>query len=80
MGAITVRPGKANSAQLEEVAGPPPFEGAVLVRAGALGVRGSDREIVSGEYGSISRRVRLERRHDALDRQPDDIKVVIEFP
>ena len=79
MRAITVRPGKANSAQLEEVAEPPPFEGAVLVGARSLGVRGTDREIVSGEYGSISRRVRLEHRHDALDRQPDDIKVVIEF-
>ena len=29
--------------------------------------------------GLISRRVPLERWHEALDRRPDDIKVVVEF-
>ena len=51
MRAITVRPGKANSAQLEEVAEPPLSDGALLIRARALGVCGTDHEIVSGEYG-----------------------------
>jgi threonine dehydrogenase-like Zn-dependent dehydrogenase len=51
MRAITVRPGRANSAQLEEVAEPPRSDGALLVRARALGVCGTDHEIVSGEYG-----------------------------
>jgi glucose 1-dehydrogenase len=52
MRAITVRPGVANSAQLAQVAEPPPSEGALLTRALALGVCGTDREIVAGEYGS----------------------------
>src|SRR6266567_5658854 len=51
MRAITVRPGTANSARLEQVAEPRLAEGALLVRARALGVCGTDREIVSGEYG-----------------------------
>src|SRR5437868_2172752 len=50
MRAITVRPGTANSARLEEVAEPPTADGALLVRSRALGVCGTDREIVSGEY------------------------------
>ena len=51
MRAITVAPGIANSARLEDVADPPQSDGAVLVRTLALGVCGTDREIVSGEYG-----------------------------
>ena len=52
MRALTVAPGIANSACLEDVADPPPSDGAVLVRTPALGVCGTDREIVSGAYGS----------------------------
>jgi len=51
MRALTVAPGTANSAQVEEVPEPPESDGAVLVRALALGVCGTDREIVSGGYG-----------------------------
>src|SRR5215207_10013840 len=51
MRAITVCPGIANSARLDEVPEPPPADGAVLVRALALGVCGTDREILSGAYG-----------------------------
>jgi len=51
MRALTVAPGTANSAKLEEVPEPPESDGAVLVRALALGVCGTDREIVSGGYG-----------------------------
>jgi glucose 1-dehydrogenase len=51
MRAITVRPGKANSAQLEELAEPPLSDGVLLIRALALGVCGTDHEIVSGDYG-----------------------------
>jgi glucose 1-dehydrogenase len=50
--AITVLPGVANSARLDEVPDPPPSDGAVLVRSWALGVCGTDREIVSGAYGT----------------------------
>jgi threonine dehydrogenase-like Zn-dependent dehydrogenase len=52
MRALTVAPGIANSARLEDVADPPSSDGAVLVRTMALGVCGTDREIVSGAYGS----------------------------
>jgi glucose 1-dehydrogenase len=51
MRAFTVAPGVANSARLEDVPQPPLSDGAVLVRTLALGVCGTDREIVSGLYG-----------------------------
>ena len=50
MRAITVEPGKANSIKLEEVP-PPKANGALLVRAVALGVCGTDRDIIDGHYG-----------------------------
>ena len=52
MRAVTVRPGIANSVALATVADPSPDEGAVLVRALALGICGTDREIIAGEYGA----------------------------
>jgi threonine dehydrogenase-like Zn-dependent dehydrogenase len=51
MRALTVAPGTPNSARVEDVPEPPVSDGAVLVRALALGVCGTDREIVSGAYG-----------------------------
>jgi len=51
MRALTVEPGKPHSICLEKVAPPPPSDGAVLVRALALGICGTDREIIAGEYG-----------------------------
>ena len=51
MRALTVSPGIANSARVEDVPEPPLSDGAVLVRALALGVCGTDREIVAGDYG-----------------------------
>ncbi len=51
MRALTVAPGVANSAKVEDVPEPPASDGAVLVGALALGVCGTDREIVSGAYG-----------------------------
>jgi glucose 1-dehydrogenase len=51
MRALTVAPNVANSARVDEVAEPPLSDGAVLVRTLALGVCGTDREIVSGVYG-----------------------------
>ena len=52
MRAITVLPGIANSARLDEVPEPPLSDGAVLVRPRALGVCATDREILSGAYGT----------------------------
>jgi len=54
MRAITVLPGIANSARLDEVPEPPLSEGPVLVRTLALGVCATDREILVGAYGSGS--------------------------
>ena len=52
MRALTVAPGIADSARVEDVADPSVSDGAVLVRALALGVCGTDREIVCGHFGS----------------------------
>jgi threonine dehydrogenase-like Zn-dependent dehydrogenase len=52
MRAITVLPGQANSARLDDVPEPDPARGALLVRTVALGVCGTDREIVAGAYGA----------------------------
>ncbi|MGA7487488.1 MAG: glucose 1-dehydrogenase [Xanthobacteraceae bacterium] len=52
MRAITVSPGVANSARLDDLPEPPPSDGAVVVRTRALGVCATDREILSGVYGS----------------------------
>jgi threonine dehydrogenase-like Zn-dependent dehydrogenase len=52
MRALTVVPGVCNSARMDEVPEPPSSDGSVLVRTLALGVCGTDRDIVSGEYGA----------------------------
>jgi threonine dehydrogenase-like Zn-dependent dehydrogenase len=52
MRALTVAPGIANSARVEDVADPSASDGAIMVRALALGVCGTDREIVCGHFGS----------------------------
>ena len=53
--AITVRPPNPNSVELHDVPEPPASEGALLVEAIALGVCGTDREIIEGEYGEAPR-------------------------
>jgi len=52
MRALTVVPGNPNSARIDEVPEPPPSDGSVLVRSLALGICGTDRDIVAGEYGA----------------------------
>jgi threonine dehydrogenase-like Zn-dependent dehydrogenase len=49
--AITLVPGVPNSAKLENIPEPPESHGSILVRTLALGVCGTDREIVSGAFG-----------------------------
>ncbi len=51
MRAVTVRPGLAHSARLDDLPEPALADGSVLVRALALGVCGTDREIVAGQFG-----------------------------
>src|SRR4051812_8951807 len=52
MRALTVEPGRADSAALEEVKEPRPANGAVLIQALALGVCGTDLDILKGSYGT----------------------------
>jgi threonine dehydrogenase-like Zn-dependent dehydrogenase len=51
MKAITITPGKPHSARVQDVPEPPESDGEVLVRALALGICGTDFELVSAEYG-----------------------------
>jgi threonine dehydrogenase-like Zn-dependent dehydrogenase len=51
MRALTVAPGIANSARVEDVPEPLAEDGSVLVRTTAIGVCGTDRDIVCGHYG-----------------------------
>jgi threonine dehydrogenase-like Zn-dependent dehydrogenase len=67
--ALTVEPLKAGSARLEDVAEPPESDGPVLVETLAVGVCGTDVEIVSGAYGwAPPGRDRLVIGHESLGR------------
>ncbi|HZF72818.1 MAG TPA: glucose 1-dehydrogenase [Gemmatimonadaceae bacterium] len=69
MRAITVRPPNPNSVELCDVPEPPASEGALLVEAIALGVCGTDREIIDGDYGEAPRgHERLILGHESLGR------------
>ncbi len=52
MRAITISPGVPNSARLDNVPEPALAEGDILVRTRALGICGTDREILAGEHGA----------------------------
>ena len=72
MKAITVRPGVANSARLEDFPEPDLRDGSVLVEAIAVGVCGTDVEIVEGKYGwSPPGSDRLVLGHESLGRVLD---------
>jgi len=74
MRAITVHPKTRGSARLDDVADPPLEAGALLVRTLALGICGTDREIVGGEYGAApAGEERLILGHESLG-------VVLEAP
>jgi len=51
MQALTVVPGKIGSVRVEEVAEPAADDGAILVETLAVGVCGTDLEIIEGRYG-----------------------------
>jgi glucose 1-dehydrogenase len=51
MRAITVVPGQPGSVRLEDVPEPPPGDGPVLVETQAIGICGTDVEIIEGGYG-----------------------------
>jgi threonine dehydrogenase-like Zn-dependent dehydrogenase len=72
MKAITVEPMKPGTARLEDVAEPDPREGSVLVEAIAVGVCGTDTEIVEGKYGwAPPGATRLVLGHESLGRVID---------
>ncbi len=72
MKAITVEPHVPGSARLEEVPEPDPRDGSVLVEAVAVGVCGTDVEIVEGKYGwAPEGRTRLVLGHESLGRVID---------
>src|SRR5579862_5056244 len=69
MKALTVMPLKADSAEVEDIDEPSPDEGEVLVETIAVGVCGTDAEIVSGGYGwAPPGRSRLVLGHESLGR------------
>ena len=51
MKALTIIPGKANSAKVQDVPEPSPEYGSILVNALELGICGTDFELISGDYG-----------------------------
>jgi threonine dehydrogenase-like Zn-dependent dehydrogenase len=69
MRAITLRPGVKDSADLEEVPEPPAEQGTMLVDGVALGICGTDAEIVRGDYGEAPPgEERLVLGHESLGR------------
>ena len=69
MRAITVKPGEAGSVRLDERPDPEAPEGAILVEAVALGVCGTDMEIIAGDYGwAPEGEERLILGHESLGR------------
>jgi threonine dehydrogenase-like Zn-dependent dehydrogenase len=72
MKAITVEPKKPGSAKLEDVPEPDLRTGSVLVEAIAVGVCGTDVEIVEGKYGwAPPGKTRLVLGHESLGRVVD---------
>jgi threonine dehydrogenase-like Zn-dependent dehydrogenase len=69
MRALTFDPHAANSARLEEVDEPPVGDGSVLVETLALGVCGTDLDLVAGHLGFLTEgRGRLILGHESLGR------------
>jgi threonine dehydrogenase-like Zn-dependent dehydrogenase len=72
MKAITVEPHKPETARLEDIPEPDARGGSVLVEAIAVGVCGTDVEIVEGKYGWAPRgKTRLVLGHESLGRVVD---------
>ena len=69
MRAITVVPGKAKSVRLDETSEVRPAPGELLVEAVALGICGTDLDIISGKYGAAPPgEERLILGHESLGR------------
>jgi threonine dehydrogenase-like Zn-dependent dehydrogenase len=69
MRAVTLAPRQARSLDLQEIDEPQRDQGAVLVRTLALGICGTDRELIEGIYGDAPPgRERLVLGHESLGR------------
>lgn len=69
MRAVTVEPSVVGSARFEDIDEPPSTDGSVLVETIAVGVCGTDREILAGEHGEAPPgRRRLVLGHESLGR------------
>jgi len=69
MRAVTLTPGKPHSLALEEMEDPAPGQGRVLARTLAIGVCGTDRELIEGVYGEAPPgHERLILGHESLGR------------
>jgi len=72
MKAITIEPKKPGTARLEEIPEPDARDGSVLVEAVAVGVCGTDVEMVEGKYGwAPPGKTRLVLGHESLGRVID---------
>jgi threonine dehydrogenase-like Zn-dependent dehydrogenase len=72
MKAITVQPHTPGSASFDDVPEPDPRDGSVLIEAIAVGVCGTDVEIVEGKYGwAPPGKARLVLGHESLGRVVD---------
>src|SRR3954470_20692694 len=69
MRVLTIAPGKPNTARLDDIPEPTPAEGSVLVQTLAVGVCGTDRELIAGKYGwAPPGKERLVLGHESLGR------------
>lgn len=69
MRAVTLEPRKPGSLKLEEIPEPDRSQGSILVRTRAIGVCGTDRELIDGHYGEAPPgRRRLVLGHESLGR------------
>lgn len=72
MQAITVEPGVSDSLRLETFKVPRPERGGVLIRAVALGICGTDRDIIAARYGAPpAGHQRLVIGHESVGRVAD---------
>ncbi|TAK87121.1 MAG: theronine dehydrogenase [Betaproteobacteria bacterium] len=72
MEALSIIPGRAGSLRLAQVEEPPAWQGSVLVSTLAVGVCGTDRELIDGKYGKAPEgKERLVLGHESLGRVVD---------
>jgi len=72
MRAVTIEPKKPGTARLEEIPEPDERDGSVLVEAVAVGVCGTDVEMVEGKYGwAPPGKTRIVLGHESLGRVID---------